>query len=503
MTSPLFCDECGAALPAQATSCASCDSSRRYFGTSSSSPSPSPSVQVARVSFPRAMVASPGVLRPGALFAQRYRILDQVGEGGFGVIYKAEDLDNHYRFVAIKQINLSLLSPQQMIEATDTFNREVEYLTRLKHDHIPRINGYFTDPDHWYVVMEYIEGETLEDKLKNARRKRFSRQKVLDIGIDLCGVLAYLHAQRPPIIFRDVKPANIMQTKTGRIYLIDFGIARNSAPGQPRDTAPLGSPGYAAPEQYGKAQTTAQTDIYGLGATLQTLITGKEPLEILVEGASRTRPVPKKIQALLADMLERDPSKRPQSMDEVKQSLQSLQEHSPGKRVKRTLTFIWNFLTSFDFEVILLVAMLLYFYLFSFFAGFSDNTFWIPCLLLMLCVIIGRSIYYLRREMEEATNRLTTREILGTVGKRLKGSILYALIPAILFYCLYDILSPSSEFLIGDYLLLGSAALACIIYGLSFFKQKISWLLHLVPSTWQTRNHQQLPPMQQHMHKHR
>jgi len=272
MTSALFCDECGAALPAQATSCAVC---RKYFGISSTSFSTS-TVRVANVSLSPSMVASADVLRPGSLFAFRYRILDKAGEGGFGVIYKAKDLDQHNRLVAIKQINLSLLSPQKMIEATDSYNREVGHLSQLQHENIPRFYDYFTDPGNWYVVMDYIEGETLEDKLQKARRGCFSMQKMLDIGIDLCNVLGYLHAQHPPIIFRDVKPGNIMLTKTGRIYLIDFGIARHYTAGQTRDTAPLGSPGYAAPEQYGKAQTTAQTDIYGLGATLQTLLTGKE-----------------------------------------------------------------------------------------------------------------------------------------------------------------------------------------------------------------------------------
>src|SRR5438876_3457874 len=85
--------------------------------------------------------------------------------------------------------------------------------------------------------------------------------EVLSIGIQLCTVLAYLHSRQPPIIFRDVKPANIMRTSTGHLYLIDFGIARHFKPGQKKDTTALGSPGYAAPEQYGKAQTTIQTDI--------------------------------------------------------------------------------------------------------------------------------------------------------------------------------------------------------------------------------------------------
>jgi serine/threonine protein kinase len=303
-------------------------------------------------------------LRPGILFAQRYRILDKVGEGGFGVTYKAEDLERHRRFVAIKQINLRLLSPQKMIEATDSFNREVGYLSRLKHDDIPRIYDYFTDADHWYVVMDFIAGETLEDKLRKVRRGRFSTQKVVDIGIALCEVLGYLHAQRPPIVFRDVKPANVMLTKTGRIYLIDFGIARHYAPGQSRDTAPLGSPGYAAPEQYGKAQTTAQTDIYGLGATLQTLLTGKEPLEIVISGEEQGRKikrrVPRRLRPLLQRMLERDVSQRPQSMEEVKEHLQRFSYKPRMQKVRRTLVAMRKATADAFLLTLLAVECLLY-----------------------------------------------------------------------------------------------------------------------------------------------
>src|SRR5215467_12157199 len=391
MTAALFCDQCGAALPAQATFCAVC---RYSFGAAS----PAPPVPVVRASLQPSLAALAGALRPGILFTQRYRILDKVGEGGFGVTYKAEDLDHHRWLVAIKQINLSLLTPQQMIEVTDTFNREVGYLSRLRHDNLPRIYDYFTDPGHWYIVMDYIAGETLEDKLKKARRGRFSTQKVFDIGMALCDVLGYLHAQRPPIIFRDVKPENIMLTKTGRLYLIDFGIARHYAPGQTRDTAPLGSPAYAAPEQFGKAQTTAQTDVYGLGATLQTLLTGKDPLEIAVSGEKQGRKIkrriPRKLRPLLEQMLERDASKRPQSMDEVKQSLQWLKEHSASYRVQQTLVFIWDFLTHSAIRLMLFLALLLLIYLIFFFTGFFNSPFWIPCLLLMLCVIAGRSAYY-------------------------------------------------------------------------------------------------------------
>jgi len=439
------------------------------------------------------------------LFAQRYRILEKVGEGGFGVTYKAEDLDHHRWLVAIKQISLSRLSPREMIEATDSFNREVEYLSRLKYENIPRIYDYFTDPGHWYVVMDYIAGETLEDKLKKARGGRFPTQQVFDIGIALCDVLGYLHAQRPPIVFRDVKPANVMRTKTGRLYLIDFGIARHYAPGQSRDTAPLGSPAYAAPEQYGKAQTTLQTDIYGLGATLQTLLTGKDPLEIAVSGEKQGRKIkrriPRKLRPLLEQMLEREASKRPQSMDEVKQSLQWLKEHAAGYRVQRMLAFIWDFIIHSSFEVTVFAALLLLIYFALFFTGFFNSPFWIPCLLLMLCIVVGRSAYYLRRAREEATRRLKAKEVVGIVLKRLKGSILYALIPAILFYYLYDSQMPDSPLSTVDNLFLGGIIIFFIICGLLLFNREIRWLLHPVTSWRRSRKAGQVPPLQQQMRK--
>ena len=149
-------------------------------------------------------------------------------------------------------------------------------------------------------------------------------RQVVKIGITLCDVLSYLHEQKPSIIFRDVKPGNIMYTPWDRLYLIDFGIARRYRPGQAHDTGSLGAPGYAAPEQYGRTQTTLQTDIYGLGATLQTLLTGKEPLEIRLQGLPADVHMPWKLQALLIQMMDQDPSRRPRTMDEVKRSLTGL-----------------------------------------------------------------------------------------------------------------------------------------------------------------------------------
>lgn len=374
--------------------CAVCGKSPHALG-------PSPSVPVAVLPVACVTGTTAESPRPGVLFVQRYRILDKVGEGGFGVTYKAEDLEQHRRFVAIKQINLRLLSPQKMIEATDSFNREVGYLSRLKHDDIPRIYDYFTDADHWYVVMDYIAGETLEDKLKKVRRGRFSTQKALDIGMALCDVLGYLHAQQQPIVFRDVKPANIMLTKTGRVYLIDFGIARHYAPGQSRDTAPLGSPGYAAPEQYGKAQTTAQTDIYGLGMTLQTLLTGKEPLEIVTSGEKQGRKiqrrVPRRLRPLLRQMLEQDASQRPRNMEEVKECLQRFSYRPRMQKVRRTLVAMRKATVDAFLLTLLAAECLLY-------TGILRPLL-IVLIYVLICVIA--TLLRLRKDADETSSALT------------------------------------------------------------------------------------------------
>src|SRR5579859_5273727 len=113
------------------------------------------------------------------------------------------------RQVAIKQINLASLSSRQIIDATDSYNREVTLLSRLSHPNLPRIYDHFTDPEHWYLVMDFIEGETLEEYLN--RVGHLSVKETLNIGIQLANVLGYLHSQEPPVIFRDVKPGNIMR----------------------------------------------------------------------------------------------------------------------------------------------------------------------------------------------------------------------------------------------------------------------------------------------------
>ena len=281
----------------------------------------------------------PAELLPHALFRNRYFILSKVGEGGYGSVYKARDTQCHDRLVAIKEVSLLGLYPKAMIEATTSFQREVSVLSKLDHPNLPRVYEHFQNPGYWYVVMDFIEGETLEDYQSKATNKRLLLSEVLDIGLQLCIVLDYLHSQQPPIVFRDLKPANIMRTPTGKLYLIDFGIARYFKPGQAKDTVALGSPGYAAPEQYGKAQTTPRADIYSLGAVLHQLLTTRDPSEAPFRfiplrpkspqshsdpGSLSTSMVDvlvNKLELLIASMLEMDVNKRPPDVAYVKHEL--------------------------------------------------------------------------------------------------------------------------------------------------------------------------------------
>lgn len=230
-----FCDECGAANAEDATICVACQQplSMLKEAVAVSTPVVVAPVKVSSAAPLEVTAGSPistGPLAPGVLLIGRYRILKEIGQGGFGSVYQARDLQERGRVVAVKQIDLTRLKPQEIIEATDSFNREVTLLSSLKHPHLPRFYAHFTDASHWYLVMEYIRGRTLEDHLKRSRRGYLSLSQAMNIGQALADVLAYLHAQRPAVIFRDVKPANIMLTHTGRIYLIDFGIARRFSP---------------------------------------------------------------------------------------------------------------------------------------------------------------------------------------------------------------------------------------------------------------------------------
>jgi serine/threonine protein kinase len=216
--------------------------------------------------------------QPVPLLNDRYRLLVPVGRGGFGAVYKAEDTYNANRIVAVKEMDPGAGSHVSSIKAV--FDREACMLAGLRHAQLPHIYDYFTVRGRYYLVMDYIEGQTLEQHVKRAPDGRIALALVINYGIQLCDVLIYLHGRTPhPIVFRDLKPSNVILGADGILYLIDFGIARFFKFGQTHDTMGFVSPGYAAPEQYGEGQTTVRADIYSLGATLHYLLSGTSPAQ--------------------------------------------------------------------------------------------------------------------------------------------------------------------------------------------------------------------------------
>lgn len=316
MTNLIYCNTCGGANQPGQRFCFSCGKPLTTATATSAQQGFSP--------------FSTGLMPPKTLLKQRYRILSAIGKGGMGAVYEAEDIDLGDRLVAVKEMSQhNLTTPAELAAAADNFKREAHLLAKLHNQHLPSIHDYFTEHGRWYLVMSFIPGETLLRYLQT-RGGKLPVEEVLHIGIELCEVLAYLHAQQPPIIFRDLKPSNIMRTPDGQIYLIDFGIARHFKPGQMRDTAIFGSLGYAAPEQYGTSQTTPRSDIYSLGVILCQLLTGLRPSVTpftIASLASSDAIIPPALETLVMDMQEAEEDLRPQSMQAIQQELQQI-EHA-------------------------------------------------------------------------------------------------------------------------------------------------------------------------------
>jgi predicted Ser/Thr protein kinase len=214
-----------------------------------------------------------GPLSPGTILQNRYKIERLLGGGGMGMVYLAQDQRLANRYCAIKEMVDHFIDQAQRIEANEYFAREADTLAQLKHQAIPAITDRFDDQNRHYLVMEYVEGRNLEEEMA-ARGDTLPEGLVIDIARQLCDVLAYLHDHDPPIIYRDMKPSNVMLTPRGRVVLIDFGIARlfkAAAKG-----TMIGTLGFAPPEQY-QGNVDPRSDIYSFGATLHFVMTGRDP----------------------------------------------------------------------------------------------------------------------------------------------------------------------------------------------------------------------------------
>jgi len=217
-----------------------------------------------------------GQLTPGTNLADRYLIQDVTGVGGMGSVYRARDLHfpNVVKLVAVKEMINQAPDPLVRKVIIQNFEREANILATLNHPSIPRIYDYFSMENRSYLVLEFVNGKDLEVVL-NQTEGFLPEEKVLDWGIQLCDVLSFLHNHKPdPIIFRDMKPSNVMVNQQNQIILVDFGIAKAFQTGQ-KGTM-IGTEGYSPPEQY-RGEATTLADIYSLGATIHHLLTRKDP----------------------------------------------------------------------------------------------------------------------------------------------------------------------------------------------------------------------------------
>ena len=214
-----------------------------------------------------------GQLEPGTTLAGRYQIERFLAGGGMGVVYIAQDQRLAERRVAIKEIFDRFTNPEERAQAIQYFHREADTLAQLTHPAIPAIFDRFGEGNCHYLVMDFVEGVNLEQEIAGLGG-RLPESRVIEIGRELCDVLTYLHGFSPPIIYRDMKPGNVILGPDGRITLIDFGIARIFSP-QGKATL-IGTPGFAPPEQY-SGQVDERSDLYGLAATLHYILTGRDP----------------------------------------------------------------------------------------------------------------------------------------------------------------------------------------------------------------------------------
>jgi len=262
-------------------------------------------------------------LERGSLLNNRYRIIEILGQGGMGSIYRAVDQNLNVE-VAVKE---NLFTTE---EYARQFRREAIILANLRHPNLPRVTDHFViAPQGQYLIMDFIEGEDLRERMD--RDGILSDADVVILGSALCDALGYLHSRQPQIIHRDIKPGNVKINPNGQILLVDFGLAKVLENGQATTTgARAMTPGYSPPEQYGTARTDERSDIYSLGATLYVALTNELPEDALARAMGQTELTPirrvnpkvsRKLAGAIEKALELRPEDRFHSAEEFKEAI--------------------------------------------------------------------------------------------------------------------------------------------------------------------------------------
>jgi len=258
-------------------------------------------------------------LNQGSLLKDRYRIIEVLGQGGMGSIYRAVD-ENLGVEVAVKE-NLFTIE-----DYTRQFKREAVILASLRHRNLPRVTDHFSIEDQGqYLIMDYVEGEDLQERME--RYQFIPEEEVVVIGAAICDALAYMHSHDPVVLHRDIKPGNVRITPREEIYLVDFGLAKIIQGNKTTSTgARAMTMGFSPPEQYGAARTDPRTDIYSLGATLYTVLTGITPEDSLARTMDQEE---------LTPVRERNPKVSRRVADAIEKAL----EVHPGNRFQLAAEF--------------------------------------------------------------------------------------------------------------------------------------------------------------------
>ncbi len=272
------------------------------------------------------------MLASGAVLQGKYLIEKTLGQGGMGAVYRARVTSLAGKPVAIKEMVVDIDDDAMRTAAIAQFHREAEMLAGLDHPNLVDVTDYFEEAGHQYLVMSLVDGQTLE-VIANQAPGFLPIQDVVAWTQTLCDVLGYLHGQTPPIIFRDLKPDNIMLDSRQRIRLVDFGIARVFEAGSRTATfvKSVGTPGYSPVEQHGGSSTDPRSDVYALGATVYTLLTKTVPPvsvnlmsgdESLIPPEAINPAIPAALSAVVLKMMGLRKEDRYQSMADVRQALQ-------------------------------------------------------------------------------------------------------------------------------------------------------------------------------------
>lgn len=276
------------------------------------------------------------MLEIGEVVDGKYKILNKIGQGGMSVVYLAMNERANKQW-AIKEVRKDGVSNFEVVK--QGLIAETDLLKKLNHPNLPSIIDVIDGEGTFLIVMDYIEGNSLSKALKDYGAQ--PQEDVIEWAKELCDVLGYLHSRKPPIIYRDMKPSNVMLKPDGTVTLIDFGTAREFKSHSVADTTCLGTQGYAAPEQFGgHGQTDARTDIYCLGATLYHLVTGHNPCDPPYEMYPIRQWNPalsSGFEEIILECTQKNPKDRYQSCAELMYALEHYQELDEGFRKKQRL----------------------------------------------------------------------------------------------------------------------------------------------------------------------